>query len=1138
MAVTFVLGRAGCGKTRYCVDALLSELDQPADERRLIFLAPEQASFQMERALATRAARGGYWRAEVLSFSRLTQRVLSDLGGQFKRINSHARVMALRCITTRLEDSLQFYRGAARTNGFYRQFAGLLEELLLEDISWQALADSARNLDGSAEQLMMADVIRLYREYRQWLGRERIDPVLGLELLRERIPSMSWLAEASIWVDGFAGFTGQELLTLVALARTARDMTITLLLDPQSPAVLSQQQKPDPLHLFARTEQTYQRLVEMFAAAGVSCQDPQVIHPAPLPRFAETPALAYLEAGLATPIGAPIIKTSNDTSADEVLLRECVTHLDELRTVAGFIRRKMADSSGQLRFRDFAVIARDLEPFAQTIADVFAEYEIPYFLDRRRPMRSHPLSRLIEALFEVVASDFSVAATTRWLRTGLLPLTRESAEELENVVTNHAVHGVTAWQEYSWDSLSNKSRPQDQCGTGFQPVKSQVTNLCHNCGTVSKLDKDRLKLVAAIEPLLHLASAEPTGAEWARVIYEVLEVLDVRQHIEGWSAAQRKQCKWEKAETHRLAWESLNQLLENLHDVLGGTPLRMDEVTAILATALREQTLGLAPPTLDQVLVSSIERSRHPAIKYAWVFAFNEGIFPARPPEDDLLNTEARESLRRSGLPVPASHREDVFGERLLAYIAFTRPSHGLTISYAIVAEDGSPLFPSPLLDDVRRILPNVECSRPKEHPPPVCLTELARGYLQCKSERYERLCAQVRQSGADGGRLDWLLRGRDYHNSAETVGNYRRPDAAGVIWNGSPSEVETYLDCPFKHFAKYGLRLDPNRQPLPLALDLGSFAHEILADVTRRAIRTSSDVRELTDEQWQNLLHDAIADFKNRLSAVLLQQRPELAFQSELLYSFMADVIAVQAERWRRGCFEPLCCEEPFGDPALELQSGIQLHGKIDRIDICRQDDCPLLLVYDYKTSPNKLSGEFLTGARLQLFCYLLAVQAAHGNNIGGVFLAPLYPDLSVVSKKYALAATDREQRMYMYRPYGMFTRQTAALLDEQLGQNVSPVARMKLKKDGDFDSRQSADVVEPEEIVRRLELARETVLLVAKGIITGAVEAAPLVEKHTLACNKCEYGALCRFDRMINQPRAAEAVLPTLDKTRGTNS
>ena len=75
MAVRFVIGRAGSGKTHLCLEAITTALNDADAPGRLLFLVPEQASFQMERALASRVASGGYWRAEVLSFTRLARSI-------------------------------------------------------------------------------------------------------------------------------------------------------------------------------------------------------------------------------------------------------------------------------------------------------------------------------------------------------------------------------------------------------------------------------------------------------------------------------------------------------------------------------------------------------------------------------------------------------------------------------------------------------------------------------------------------------------------------------------------------------------------------------------------------------------------------------------------------------------------------------------------------------------------------------------------------------------------------------------------------------------------------------------------------------------------------------------------------------
>src|SRR5262245_25575267 len=210
MAVRFVLGRAGTGKTRHCLDAILAELDRPTGDHPLLLIVPEQASFQMERALAARSARRGYFRAEVLSFSRLATRVLDQFGGGPAELTPQSRAMALRVIAAQQPGLLEPFGAAGRTHGFFDRLARLFEELLRENISADALFQSASSIEEPDARERAATTAALLRRYLEFLGSDRCDPAQRLARLRERLAEATWLRDAAVWVDGFAGFTGQE----------------------------------------------------------------------------------------------------------------------------------------------------------------------------------------------------------------------------------------------------------------------------------------------------------------------------------------------------------------------------------------------------------------------------------------------------------------------------------------------------------------------------------------------------------------------------------------------------------------------------------------------------------------------------------------------------------------------------------------------------------------------------------------------------------------------------------------------------------------------------------------------------------------------------------------------------------------
>jgi ATP-dependent helicase/nuclease subunit B len=99
---------------------------------------------------------------------------------------------------------------------------------------------------------------------------------------------------------------------------------------------------------------------------------------------------------------------------------------------------------------------------------------------------------------------------------------------------------------------------------------------------------------------------------------------------------------------------------------------------------------------------------------------------------------------------------------------------------------------------------------------------------------------------------------------------------------------------------------------------------------------------------------------------------------------------------------------------------------------------------------------------------------------------------------------------------------------LDEQLGSQVSPVAQMRLKKDGGFQ--QTSDARPTEEIEARLGLVEQTILHAAGGVVAGEIDVAPLLDGGRLPCDWCAYRPVCRFERAFNRIRVAEVTLPVL--------
>src|SRR4051812_22682848 len=142
--IRFLLGPAGTGKTFRCLEEIRAELKRDPGGPPLLFLAPKQATFQIERQLLSDPELAGYTRLQILSFDRLADFLLVALDQPAPRLlNDEGRVMVLRALLSKHHEQLQLFRASARLPGFAHQLSSLLRELQRARIHPDTLEETA-----------------------------------------------------------------------------------------------------------------------------------------------------------------------------------------------------------------------------------------------------------------------------------------------------------------------------------------------------------------------------------------------------------------------------------------------------------------------------------------------------------------------------------------------------------------------------------------------------------------------------------------------------------------------------------------------------------------------------------------------------------------------------------------------------------------------------------------------------------------------------------------------------------------------------------------------------------------------------------------------------------------------------------
>lgn len=731
MRVHFLLGPAGSGKTWRCLKEIRAELKRAPDGPPLLFLAPKQATFQLERQLLESPDLAGYSRLQIVSFDRLAHWLLETFSTVPELLDDEGRVMVLRALLAREQPSLRVFRATARLPGFARQLSQLLREFQRHQLTPARLARLAERCTESVQlRDKLHDLHHLLRAYQAWLAQNQVqdgDQLLDVAtaFLRASPSPISHSSSpiSGLWLDGFAEMTPQELDLLCAVLPFCRTATLAFCLDPQAADSQSW------LSLWSTVRRTYADCRQRIAAlpdCEVSVE--KLPRDAARSRFRNNPTLAQLEANWTAPTAAPpspptgeragvrgyaplspeIIQTSlphlPSPISDFLRLSVCANPEAEATLAAREILRHVRAGG---RFRDCAIILRTLDHHHTALRRVFTRYGIPFFLDRREPVAHHPLAELTRFALRTLAYGWQPDDLFGALKSGLAHDRDEDIDWLENLALAHGWRG-TRWLEplNIPDAKFNQPRAEQLRARLTAPFQRLATQLG---APVS----DPAQSSAASQPAGSETGAPQSsiaGASLADALRTFWDNLAIESRLQAWDDALAAQSDSPHLAPplHATVLRQMHEWIDNLERAFPASapalPLR--EWLPILEAGLSALTIGVIPPALDQVLIGTIDRSRNPELQLALVLGLNEGIFPAPPTPPVLLTDTERDLLATHDTRLGLDPRAQIAHERYFAYIACTRSRARLVLSCSAADTDGKPLQPSPILAHVQQLFP------------------------------------------------------------------------------------------------------------------------------------------------------------------------------------------------------------------------------------------------------------------------------------------------------------------------------------------------------------------------------------------------------------------------------------------------
>lgn len=1130
MSLRFCFGPSGSGKSHRIYEEIMQRAaEEPG--RNFLIIVPDQFTMQTQKDLVMRSDRDGILNIDVLSFGRLSHRILEEVGTkEMPVLDDTGKSLVLQKVAADLKEQLPAMGSLLHKQGYIHEVKSAISEFMQYGISTQdmdKLITSAQKRGALAMKLK--DLKTLYRGFQDYIRDHFITTEETLDVLRRSLSKSKILKGSVVVFDGFTGFTPIQNRLIQELMRVCAETIVTVTIGVgEDPYKMDGEQK-----LFHLSKKTVADLEKLAAEAEVERGEDLFVKGGPN-RFAKAPALHYLEQNLFRYQYEPYAGEQQ-----EIHMFEALSPREEVHQTALYIRHLIREQG--MTYRDIAVVIGDLEGYASYVETEFGQLEIPCFLDRTRGIVLNPMIEYIKSALQLYIKDFSYDTVFHFLRSGMADISREEIDELENYVIRTGARGYRTYSRL----FTRRTEELQGNAEGSEQAEEK---------TMERLNRIRQQFMDAVE-ILHMGSQEKAG-DYVSHLYDFLEQNQVQQKLLNYQQQFEKEGDLSRAREYAQIYRLVMDLLDQVYELLGEEEISRQEFADILEAGFGEITVGTIPQNVDRIVVGDMERTRLKQVKVLFFLGVNDGNIPKNASKGGIISDMDREFLIESGTEMAPSPRQQMYIQRLYLYLNMTKPSEQLYLSYAKVNSEGKGIRPSYLIDTVRKLFPAMSVEYPQNR----SRLEQIEGRQEGARYLAEELREYVEGTLPEEERQDFYLMYRAYE--ADAVGRdlltraafrrYRESGLSRIVaralygqqLENSVSRLETYAACACRHFLQYGLSLQEREEFGFEASDMGTVYHAVLENFAGKLAEPNLTWWDFTEDFAAKAVKESVEAYAATYGETVLYSSARNEYAITRMSRILTRTVLTLQKHLKQGSFQPDDYElsfrfaEDLDSIHVDLSEDEKMHlqGRIDRIDVSEDAEHVYVKVIDYKSGNRKFDlAALYYGLQLQLVVYMNAAMEMESRKHPDKEIVPaalLYYHIDDPTIETPVELTDEqinEQILAKLRMNGVVNSDPEVVerLDRYM-QDKSVVIPVEKKKDGSFSARSS--VLSREEMQLISSYVDAKIRSIGREILDGKIAANPYEKGNEEACTYCAYKKVCGFDGSI--PGYEKRQLEDLDK------
>ena len=1087
MGLRIVYGRAGTGKSEFCFKEISEKI---SNENNIYIITPEQFSFNAEKKLMECIKSGAVVNAEVITFNRMAYRVLNEIGGKnITNLSKSGKAMLIYSILANNRKNLKFL---GKTDENVDLVVTAIKEFKKHGIAYENLQSEMEKTEDKYLKTKLQDMNLIYENFEKYINDKYIDETDLLTILANNIEKLDMFNESIIYIDEFAGFTSQEYDIIAKLLQIAKEFTITACSDG-----IIADTNPDT-DIFYSNKITIEKILKIATDNDIKTS---TMYLNDTKRF-KSSELKHLEEN----IYSSRYSKYQQSNKDNLQLFLANNQYSEVEYVAKNILKLVRDDG--YRYNAISVITKNIDTYSSLVRAIFNEYDIPTFIDEKRSLNQNIIVQYVISIIEIFNKNYSYEAVFNYIKTGLIDIDEDDIFKLENYCIKWGIKQSKWKKDFTYGIEGNESE-------------------------IERLNEIRRQIVEPLVELKRNIDKEKTADKITKLLYGFLIEQNIENMIKHKINILQEKGFIDLANEYKSSYDTVIEIFDEIASIFQNEKISFDKYVQILKTGLKNSGLGKIPGTQDQVIVGDVDRSRSHKVKAIFIVGINDGVFPSVNKDEGFFNDKDREILKDDGIELAKGTIEKLYEDNFNIYKAFTTSEERLYLSYASSDSEGKTLRPSVLISKIKKIFPDIKESSDIVEEQSEILTkkttyeELIKQIAKLEEKEIDDIWYNIysyyKQDNVYKQLLKKDLQGLNYTNLPSKISEENIQKLYGNTLNTSISKLEKYRGCPFSYYLQYGLKLKEKEDQKVQSINTGTFMHEIIDEFFNEIKEHGIKLEEIEDEQIEKIVEEIINEKlklpKNYIFIATAKSKVLIARLKRIITKALKYIIKTITE----SKFEILGTELEFADKgqykpiriSLENGKNIEIVGKIDRIDIGKNEDGKYLRIIDYKSSAKNIDlNDVYAGLQIQLLTYMDAVCKVEDLMPAGILYFSLLEQIIKSDKKMTEEEIEEKIRSN-FKMKGLIVADIniVKMHDKNLESGASNLVPAYIDKSGNLSSTRTNGVTKEQFEVLQ-DYIYKTIKEISKEILSGIIDLKPYNKAGKTPCEYCAYKMVCGFN------------------------